>query len=491
MSRVSSAAIAAALAPDPRSSEPLYRQICERLRRHILNGTFPAGQQIQSSRVLAADLGVSRNTIMNAIEQLIAEGYLEGQPATGTFVTGAIPEALKAPSAEPPAVDPRWSSFGERLDEAIARPPSALTRLAPFRPGVGALDAFPFDVWQRLFASVWRTRSIELLDYGHPAGDLTLRRAIAAYMRIARGIQAEAAQILIVSGAQQGIELTARLLVDRGEQVWVEDPGYFGIRSALQLQDAALVPVPVDEAGLVVQRGMAAAPGARLACVAPSHQFPRGVTMTLARRLELLNWAASAGAWILEDDYDGEFTLHGPPLQALQGLDGGRRVIYLGTFSKTLFPSLRLAYLVVPPDLVDRFVACKAAVDRQCPVVEQAVLARFIVDGHFARHIRRMRALYAERAEALVASAQRHLVGALTVEAPTAGMHAIGWLEDGRSDEAVSRAAAEQGVVGWPLSSCRFGNAACRPGLVLGFAAYTGAEIDDAIVRLARALESR
>jgi GntR family transcriptional regulator/MocR family aminotransferase len=310
-------------------------------------------------------------------------------------------------------------------------------------------------------------------------------------MGLARGIRATPEQVIIVSGAQQGIELTARLLLTENDSVWIEEPGYFGMWTALHMQGATVVPVPVDEAGLDVKRGIALAPQARVAYVTPSHQFPRGVTMALGRRLELLNWAAKADAWIIEDDYDAEFRYSGRPIPALQGLDRHERVIYLGTFTKVLFPALRLGYLVVPSDLVDRFTAAKAAVDRLSPRPEQAVLAEFIAEGHFARHIRRMRTLYCERAEALVRSADQYLAGAMTVAMPQAGMHTIGWLSGGICDADISRRAAEAGISTWSLSACYRGITEPAParGLILGFAAYPEPAIAEAVRTLAGVLE--
>ncbi|HTK29755.1 MAG TPA: PLP-dependent aminotransferase family protein [Vicinamibacterales bacterium] len=488
MSRVSSAAVAGALAPDPQSSEPLYRQLYDKLRRQILTGALSAGQQIPSTRILAADLCVSRNTVMNAIEQLIAEGYLEGAAGTGTFVAAVVPEPITpadAASPHPPARAPRWSAFGERV--TVPRSPADAWegQPAPFRPGIPPFDLFPFDLWGRLASRRWRRRPFELLNYGDPAGYLPLRRAVIDYMSVARGIRAAAEQVIIVSGAQQGLELTARLLLDPGDPVWIEEPGYHGMWTALRLQGADAIPVPVDEAGLDVQAAISRARRVKMAYVTPSHQFPRGVTMTLGRRLDLLHWAEQSDAWILEDDYDAEFRYAGRPIPALQGLDPHGRVIYLGTFTKVLFPALRLAYLVVPPDLVDRFTAAKAAIDRQSPRMDQAILADFIEGGHLARHIRRMRTIYLERAEALVHAADRELKGAVDVARPQAGMHTIGWLRGDVSDRAVSRLAGDAHVVAWPLSTCYRDTAAPPPGLILGFAAYTEAEIAEATRALA------
>jgi GntR family transcriptional regulator/MocR family aminotransferase len=497
MSRISSAAVAAALAPDPRSAEPLYRQLYAKLRQQILTGAFSAGQQIPSSRTLAGDLCVSRNTVMNAIEQLIAEGYLEGEAGTGTFVAQVVPEEMTsvereaAITRERPPRSIRWSRFGERVGSSPPRFQPLSTTPMPFRPGIPAFDRFPFDVWGRLFNRCWRRRSAEMLNYGDPCGYLPLRRAIADYMALARGIRAAPEQVIIVSGAQQGLELTARLLLDEGDEVWMEDPGYVAMWSALYSQGARVVPVPVDDAGLDVKRGAALAPRARIAYVTPSHQFPRGVTLAVARRLELLHWAAKADAWILEDDYDAEFRYLGRPIPALQGLDSQGRVLYLGTFTKVLFPALRLAYLVVPPDLVDRFAAAKSSADRLSPRIDQAVLAEFIDRGHFARHIRRMRTLYLERASALVEHAGHYLEGGLHVTMPHAGMHTLGWLTGGGSDLAVSRRALDAGVCAWALSACYAGDEDPPSGLVLGFAAYPEADILEAVRVLARVLDGQ
>jgi GntR family transcriptional regulator/MocR family aminotransferase len=495
MGRISSAAVAASLAPDPRSSEPLYRQLYQKLREQILNGTFAAGQQIPSTRVLAGDLNVSRNTALNAIEQLIAEGYLEGEAGTGTFVTGVVPEdmtsvefaAPRSPASAPR--QPRWSQFGARLATPAPRPGPWIATSIPFRPGICAFDLFPFDIWTRLANRQWKKPTHDTLTYGDPAGYLPLRRAIVDYMSLARGIRAEPEQVLIVSGAQQGLDLTARLLLDPGDKVWIEDPGYVGTASALRASGAQVVPVPVDDGGLNVQSGIAQAADAKLAFVTPSHQFPRGVTMTLGRRLELLHWAEKSDAWILEDDYDSEYRYTGRPIPALQGLDRNHRVIYLGTFSKVLFPSVRLAYLIVPVDLVDGFVAAKVVTDRQSTTPEQAILADFIAEGHFGRHIRRMRTMYSARAEALVRHLNAQLGGVIEVNMPEAGMHTIGWLPPTINDRDVSRQAGDLGVFAWALSSCYAQpTEATRPGLVLGFAAFDEPQIATGVRSLAQAI---
>jgi GntR family transcriptional regulator/MocR family aminotransferase len=294
-------------------------------------------------------------------------------------------------------------------------------------------------------------------------------------------------QVIVVSGSQQALDLSARVLLDPGDAVWVEDPGYMGARGALSGAGARLVPVPVDEEGLEVAKGIEREPGARLACVTPSHQYPLGVTMSLGRRLELLGWAGRSGAWVIEDDYDSEYRYTGRPLEALQGLDTGGRVLYVGTFSKVLFPALRLGYLVVPPDLVDAFASARELTDRHPPTVEQAVLAGFIDEGHFVRHLRRMRALYARRQAALVEEAAHELPGLLDVGPAAAGLHLVGWLPEGEDDREASRRAANRGVEAPPVSL--YGaELRVRGGLMLGYAAVAEREMRGGVRRLAEAL---
>jgi GntR family transcriptional regulator/MocR family aminotransferase len=333
----------------------------------------------------------------------------------------------------------------------------------------------------------WRQGGDSLLSYGEDY--MPLRQAIAGYLGTARGVHCTAAQVILVAGAQQGLDLAARVLLQPGQTAWVEDPGYRGAHGALLAAGVQPVPVPVDAEGLDVAAGVARSSGARLAYVTPSRQFPLGITMSLRRRLELLAWATQAQAWVLEDDYDSEYRYTGRPLTALQGLDREARVIYLGTFSKVLFPALRLAYLVVPGDLVDTFATMRLVVSRHPPLLEQHVLAAFIAEGHFARHIRRMRALYAHRQQVLVDAVQRELSGLLHVPPSDAGMHLVGWLPDGVDDEAVSRRAAAQGIAAVPLSAYTLA-AHCQPALVLGYTALNERAIHSGIRRLAQALQA-
>jgi GntR family transcriptional regulator/MocR family aminotransferase len=483
----------AGLALDRASSAPLYSQLYERLRQAILAGQLAPGIQLPSSRALATELDLSRNTVITAFQQLFAEGYIEGKPGSGTYVASALPDDLLqvrsrlAPKAQPLKASTALSQRGVLLEGSALPLFRGQGEPCAFRPGVPALDAFPFNIWSRLQAKHWRRPPSRLLGYGDPAGYRPLREAIAAYLGAARAVRCEAEQVIVISGSQQGLDLAARLLLDPGDAAWIEDPGYPGARGALLGAGAQVIPVPIDQEGLDVATGTAIRPEARLAYVSPSHQYPLGITMSLARRLALLEWARRASAWIVEDDYDSEYRYAGRPLAALQGLDTAQRVIYIGSFSKVLFPSLRLGYLVVPSTLVEAFIKVRALTDRHSPTLDQAVLAAFLAEGHFARHIRRMRALYEERQAMLLEAARRELAGLLTLRPAEAGLHLVGWLPAGVNDLAASQRAAALGIEAPPLS-----HYALRPlqqgGLVLGYAGLRPDEISDGARSLAQAL---
>lgn len=479
---------------DPAAATPLFRQLYEGLRCGILDGTLAAGVRVPATRRLAGELGVSRNTVLNAYEQLLAEGYLEGKAGSGTYVPRTLPEELlqvRPAAPAQPAPPPRrpLSRRGELLAGTSAGVARSSGVPRPFRPGTPALDAFPFETWRRLVARHHRRPPPDRLAYDHAAGYAPLRRAIAAHLGPARAVRCDPDQVLVVNGAQHGLDLVTRLLLDPGDTAWVEDPGYPGARAALQGAGVRLVPIPVDGDGLDVVAGAARGPDARLAYVTPSHQYPLGVTLSLPRRLALLEWARRANAWVVEDDYDSEFRYAGRPLAALQGLDRDGRVIYLGTFSKTLFPALRLGYLVVPPDLADAFVAARHATDRQAATLTQAVVADFLDEGHFVRHVRRMRTLYAERQETLLRAAGRELGGLLELGPCATGLHLMGWLAAGRDDRRASLAAARAGVEAPPLSGYCL-EPRGRGGLMLGYAGADARQIRDAVRRLGAALRA-
>jgi GntR family transcriptional regulator/MocR family aminotransferase len=451
--------------------------------------------RLPATRGFAQELGVSRNTVLNAYDQLLAEGYLEGKLGSGTYVPRALPEEMLQvrPTAAPARPAPSARRALSRRGELLAQSSVSVARSSgaprPFRPGVPALDAFPFETWMRLVARHHRRPPRDLLGYDHAAGYAPLRRAIAAHLGPARAVHCDPDQVLVLTGSQQGLDLIARILLDPGDKAWIEEPGYISARAALQGAGIHLLPVPVDGDGLDVAAGSARGPDERLVYVTPSHQYPLGVTMSLPRRLALLEWARRADAWVVEDDYDSEFRYAGRPLAALQGLDRDGRVLYLGTFSKTLFPSLRLGYLVVPPDLVEPFAAARAAVDRQTATLTQAVVADFIHEGHFLRHIRRMRTLYRERQETLLRAAGRELSGLIEVGPCETGLHLVGWLYRSLADQQISQAAAQAGVEAPPLSSYRMEHGE-RGGLLLGYAGSEPRQIRDAVRRLGSALRA-
>jgi GntR family transcriptional regulator/MocR family aminotransferase len=479
----------ASLALDPAAAEPLYRQLYFAIRDAILTGRLQPGARLPASRTLARDLAVSRNTVMAAFEQLAAEGYLGGRVGAGSYVSRRLPEealvarteaALAVPA---PIPAPGPSARGRRLI-GLAR---TSARPRPFAPGLPELAAFPFEDFARLLQRHWRAPPASFLIGADPMGWRPLREALAAHLGAARAVRCTAEQVLVVSGAQQALDLAARVLIDPGDRVWVEEPGYAGLEGALLAAGAELVPVPVDGEGLSVEAGQALAPGARMACVAPSHQYPLGITMSLARRLALLEWARTADAFVLEDDYDSEYRYAGRPLAALQGLDADGRVIYVGTMSKIMFPGLRLGYMVVPTHLVEAFTAVRRITDTHPPMLAQPALAEFIADGRLAQHIRRMRALYAERQGRFLQLAGELLGGLLELAPAEAGMHLIGWLRRDLDDRAVSAAALRRGIEAPPLSAYYRGRPP-RPGLLLGYAGIGEAETRQGLERLALAI---
>ncbi|MBI5030914.1 MAG: PLP-dependent aminotransferase family protein [Chloroflexi bacterium] len=479
-------------------SEPtaLHRQLYYRLSNAILTRRLVPGTRLPPTRALAAELGVARNTVVNAFEQLLAEGYIEGKVGSGTYVSHALPDdvlqtrAKSSPPTRAISSSAALSKRGAIIASAPAKQWQDSGRPRAFRPGIPALDEFPFETWRQLANKRWRTLARDSLSYGEPEGYRPLRQAIVAYLGQSRGVRCEPEQVIVVAGSQQALDLAARLLLDPGDVVWMEEPGYRGARGALLAAGAKLVPVPVDAEGLRVDIGIRKAKAARVAYVTPSHQYPLGVTMSLARRLKLLEWAARSNAWILEDDYDSEYRYSGRPLTALQGLDTANRVIYIGTFSKVLFPALRLGYLVVPPNLVDAFIAARAMADRQSPVLDQAVLADFIAEGYFARHLRHMRALYAERRAALVDAVNRELDGMLEITSEQAGLHVMARLPQSIDDREVARRAATHNVEAPALSDYALTHLAYG-GLVLGYAAVNENEIREGVRRLELAIKNR
>lgn len=482
---------------DQNATAPLYKQLYERLRAKILAGQLEAGARLPSTRVLASELGVSRNTTALAYELLLLEGFIESRVGDGTRVAHLQAEQLLQPPRRaatqetapplPVALSKRTQSlvrlsYPDELDVGQSRPETNL-----FGVGLPDVSYFPYETWAKLVARHARQSLQDASLYQNPQGYAPLREAIATHIGIRRGVHCSPDQVILTSGAQGAFDLVARVLLNPGDPVWVEDPGYLGARGPLVAVGARLVAVPVDEEGIDVAAGIQLGRDARMAIITPSHQFPTGVTMSLNRRLALLEWSREARSWLIEDDYDSEFRFSGRPLEALQSFDNAGRVIYIGTFSKVLFPSLRLGYLVAPPELLTGFLAARRFVDVHLPLLEQMALTDFITEGHFARHLRKMRLLYLERRNTLINALSQELGDVLDITVPEAGIHLTAWLSSYTSARvAVQRAAARglriQRVSQFSLRSHP------RDGLLLGFACDTPQELRAGVKTLAQAL---
>ncbi len=425
---------------DPTAAEPFYRQIYERFRGAIASGVLKPGDRIPSARALTQELGLARGTIEAAYSLLAAEGYIQARGQAGTIVTPDLKPGspLPSPPARPEA-DPGVASF---------RPESIL----PFQMGLPALDRFPRKIWARLGARC--VRAMQPSDMVHPPvyGLPALRAEIAAYLQVSRGIDCAPSQVFVTSGYRHSLTLIAQALLKAGDRVWLEDPGYPPTRELLACMNMAAAPVPVDREGMVVSVGLETAPRARAAVVTPAHQSPLCVSLSLPRRLALLDWATREDAWIVEDDYDGEYRYVSRPLPALKSLDRDGRVLYAGTFSKVLLPSLRLAYVVVPQGQVERFEQVSQAFTGGSPELTQAIVTAFITEGHFARHIQRMRKLYAERRDMTAAGLESALGGRMRIDAQPGGMHLILRSRDGLSDRELVARLRGEGLYGEALS---------------------------------------
>ncbi|MBO6543634.1 MAG: PLP-dependent aminotransferase family protein [Alphaproteobacteria bacterium] len=478
---------------DRNADRPLQWQLYESLRLAILDGRLTAGQRLPSSRALANDLSLGRNTVVAAYEQLAAEGYVLSKTGAGTEVAALPPETvLEVGRSETAgrAQDPRrtLSKRGETTI-AIRRASPFYEKLAalPFQHGLPAMDSFPRDTWARLLARRARQPQSRLYDYQFGPGFPALREAIAAYLGAARGVVCGPQNVIVTAGAQAALDLAARMVIDPGDPVWVEDPGYLGARGALTSAGANLIPVPVDEEGINTEALPTGTPAPKLIYVSPSYQFPLGVTMSLPRRLALLERAKETGAWILEDDYDSEYRYTGRPLAALQGLDGTGGVIYMGTFAKTLFPALRVGYLVVPDSLIDAFTAAIRMTGQSPPPAIQAALADFMDDGHFTAHIRRMRTLYAGRQQHLIDALDRETGEMFTVPKLEGGMQLAAYLNKGDDDAKAVQTVTAAKVFATALSSYYL-NEPKKHGLYLGYAGVLETDIDRAAKKLGRAM---
>lgn len=477
---------------EPATGVPLYRWLYDELRSAILEGQLKPGMRLPATRDLARDYRLSRATIVIAFEQLKAEGYVEGKTGSGTYVSQVLPDELLQVARTPHESASRQrriplSAYAGRL-KALPGTESGATRA--FRANQPALDAFPTTLWAQVAARRLRRVSTHLLAGGEALGYRPLREAVAEYLHISRGVQCSADQVLIISGVQEALERAAHLLLNAGDPVWIEQPGYPGAAIVFHAVGAQVCPVPVDSEGLDLEAGRERWKRARLVYVTPAHQFPLGVTMSLRRRLALLDWAQRSRTLLFEDDYDSEYRYSGRPIPALQGLDRAGAVIFAGSFNEVLFPALRLAYLVVPENLVDVFAAAQSASMRHAPLIDQAILCDFIAEGHFARHIRRMRELYAERLAVLLESAHKKLSGVLEISTVEAGLQTVGWLQNGLSAERAAAAAAKYEVEVVPLSRYASGHVK-KNGLVLGFAAVDARELRRGVDQLARALTGR
>ena len=478
---------------DRTSAKPLYRQLYEGYRKLIVERQLHASQRLPSTRSLAAELQVSRITILNAFDQLRAEGYLEGRIGSGTYVARSLPDDLLTPTRRTafrkPPDRPSRRLIARRVQ--ILRPEKGepwLKDSGAFHIGQPPLDRFPVQVWSRLVVRHSKNPDVGLLHYCDTMGLASLREAIAEYLRTARAVRCDAKQIMIVSGSQHGLALAAHVLLDPGSPVWVEEPGYFGARHALNLAGARLIPVPVDDEGLDVSAGVDRCPRPRAIFVTPSHQFPLGMAMSSSRRLQLLDYARRRDSWIIEDDYDSEYRYGNLPIASLQGMDLESRVVYVGTFTKILFPALRLAYIVLPTDLIQAFNEARWAMDLCPPTFPQLVLADFISEGHFARHIRRIRLVCQERRKALVSSLRRDL-DALPVLGDQAGMYLTVSLPNGILDREICERSAEEGLRIAPLSECYLGEIR-RHGLILGYGGASVEEIEAGVRRLGGVVRS-
>lgn len=469
----------------------LFQWLYDEVRSAILDGRLKRGMRLPSTRELALRYRVSRGTVVAAFEQLQSEGYLEGKVGAGTHVNTQLPEDLlhaKGSNKKEEAQKTHVLCVSQYARRLPAAPKIAAQPARAFRAATPALDAFPLALWAQISARRLRRVTRSFLTDADPAGYRPLREAISNYLGIARGARCMPEQVIIVAGIQQGLDLSARLTVDPGDPVWVEDPCFFGVPAMFRALGAKVVPVPVDRYGLDVAEGRRRCGCAKLVYVTPAHQFPLGAIMPLERRLSLLNWAHRCGSLIFEDDYDSEYRYSGHPIPTLQGLDQGGSVVLAGSFSKLLFPSLRLGYLVVPQALVDKFAAVKYIMDRHSVVFDQAILCDFINEGHFGRHIRRMREIYAHRFEVLRKEVQSRLGDRLRLPNTEAGVQVVGWLGDGLDAQAVAKTAIEFQVEVIPVE--RFVIKTRVPqGLLLGFGAVGAAELLRGVDGLARATE--
>ncbi len=477
------------------AADRMNRELYELIKRQILMGTLSAGTRLPPSRLLGQEIGVSRNTVLHAYDQLLAEGYVTATVGRGTFVADVPLHKTHRQEAADPSVPPQGQMDGERTAlssrgaRLLERRGASDRQWGAFAAGVPDVSLFPRDIWTRLLNRHWRRPKPELLSYSTDGGHPALRRALAEHLRLVRSVQCEPEQIVITAGIHQAIDLVTRLLGDPGDRAWVEDPGYWGTRSVLASNGIEVTPVPVDQHGMAPDNELLRSPAPRFIFTTPSHQYPLGMAMSLPRRLMLIEHARQAGCWIIEDDYDSEFRFEGRPLASLQGLDTHERVIYMGTFSKTLFPGLRTGYMVLPRSIATCAIQALSELYREGQLVQQAALADFMAEGHYAAHIRRVRQLYARRHALLREAIARHLGSDWPVASREAGLHLVLQLPDDMDDVHISNAVRAQNILARPLSRYYEDPTRSRKGLLLGYACVPEEAIDEGVRIIARAVE--
>lgn len=468
---------------DRKNHESLQQQLFQVLRQGVLSSDLPADLKLPSSRQLATSLSIARNTVIAVYDQLIAEGYLISKVGSGTRVSNSVSEVQSKQKSKLPGQSPRLSTRGLRMTSTKR---SMFTGVqASFQAGLPALDEFPYAKWSRYVARNYRSGAKALFGYDTAGGLPELRSAIAKYVRTQRGVVCDDSQVIVISGSQAALDLSARMLIDPGDDIWIENPCYQGAKGAFLGAGANLCPIPVGSAGLDVEYAAKQYPNARVAFVTPSYQYPLGITMSLDQRLRLLDWAEQTESWIIEDDYDSEFRYRGHSISALQGLDSGERVLYMGTYSKTMFPSIRIAYLIVPFALVNVFQNALRQSGQLSPLPLQAAMADFINEGAYVHHVRRMKGIYSQRQQCFLDMAGKYLKEALRFERADAGMHLIGYFNDQNTDDkAIAERALTQGIVAPSLSSLYLTEQVKR-GLYLGYAGTAESAMERGVLQLA------
>jgi len=472
---------------DRAGARPVYEQLYEGMREAILNGRLQPNDRLPATRLIAEELGVSRNIVVIAFEQLLMEGYIRSKAGAGSFVE-AVDLLQPAPRStrRPVKGRPLEGDFARKLEEVVLQRNIDREETAPFQTSQPAFDAFPFAVWSRLAGRVYRYLDFQHLGYEDAAGAMPLREAIADHLRVNRGVQCDASRILIVNGTQQALFLSAQLLLQPGDQFWIDDPGYVNARSTFLLYGGVACPIPVTGEGTDIDYACQHYPDARLAYLTPSHQHPVGGTLPLAQRLKLLTWARHRRLWIIEDDYDSELRYRGKPIPSLQGMDTDGNVIYIGTFSKVLFPALRVAYMVLPDAAsFQAFRSLKALNDRQSAIVDQLILTDFIKEGYFHRHLRKMRSIYSVRLQCLLEELETHLSEFLSFTDPAAGMHLTAYFKKPVDEDRLIQAAAHKGLILLSLREYTIGPYR-RPGILLGYSSFS----EDKIRQAVRALKT-